>query len=113
MQALTVKINGDNSGLKNSINGAQRLVVGFGTILKGVLASRAISAAINSIGSPFAKLGQVFDKGGALSDVAVQTGQTTEAVLQMEEAFKKGGVAVERLRPMVNLLQKALAGVNE
>lgn len=113
MQALTVKINGDNSGLKNAVNGAQKVVIGFGTILKGVLASRAISAAINAIGSPFERMQKVFDKGGQLADVSARTGQTAEAIYQMSAAFEDGGSSADKVGPAINRLQKALAGVNE
>lgn len=110
---LTVKILGDNSRLRATIAQTQRMVIGFGTALKAVLAGSAIQGALQLIASPFTKFKEALDLGGEVADLKQQTGQTRTALLQMRNHFRDSGVGIERLRPSINLLQKALAGMNE
>ena len=80
-------------------------------------AEQALSAAINAIKNLIAgfaegilKVGQLAD---ALEELSARTGVSTGDLLVLRKAFEDAGIGADAVGPMMNRLQKALAGVNE
>lgn len=55
----------------------------------------------------------VSDFAGRMSDLSMQTGQAVPDVILLSQAFRNAGLGSEMVGQSLNLLQKALTGVNE
>jgi hypothetical protein len=53
------------------------------------------------------------DWAGALTDVGARTGQTVAETAVLQQAFNNAGLGAAKVGPALNLMQKALAGINE
>ena len=121
MAALTVSIHGDNSHLAKSLRGAEGAVSKFAgnislklkDVFKANIYQGLLNMAAKAIGSPGAGIKNAFDDGGRLSDLHSRTGVAVKDLAILEQAFKDNGMAASNVGPMINRLQKSLAGFNE
>ena len=108
-----------------AINEAAMSVPGVGAIFSAVNGSAlGIAAGLGAIVSAFTNARQaisyfaggikdISDFSGKMSDLSAQTGQTVGDVVVLGQAFRNAGMGSEMVGQSLNLLQKALTGVNE
>lgn len=72
-----------------------------------------IKAAIRIAGDLGAKLTEAFDLGGALSDLAAQTGESVGDLMVLKQAFEDTGVGGEALGQTLAMMRRSLAGISE
>lgn len=81
------------------------------------LAQQALSAAVDAVKqlvSAFIEgIGKAAEFAGAMTDLSARTGQPIEQLVVLKRAFENAGMSADAVGPMLNRLQKALAGVNE
>lgn len=72
-----------------------------------------LSAAVGVLIAGFRGLKGVSDFAGRMNDLGAQTGQSVRDVVLLDQAFRNAGLGTEAVGQSINLLQKALSGVNE
>ena len=104
---------GDGSAKAGIFAGA---TAALGTALLGI-AQQAITACIGAIKNlvqGFAEgVVKAADFAGAMTDLSARTGQPIEELVVLKRAFENAGMGADAVGPMLNRLQKAMAGVNE
>lgn len=117
------KAKGSTSGLSGGLgDGAAKAGI-FGGAMAAVtgavigFAEQALSAAINAIKNLVAGfiegIAKAAEFAGAMTDLSARTGQPIEQLVVLRRAFENAGMGADAVGPMLNRLQKALAGVNE
>ena len=101
---------GVRSKIEKEMSPIRRLNIGAG-LAKGmaVLGGATLVAGAAIVAGTKAAL----DFGGQISDLSARTGIAAGELMVMGQAFKNNGLSIEAVGPVVNRLQKALAGVNE
>ena len=91
------------------------LAGGVSAALNGL--ASLLGSAVRSVGSLangfVAGVKSVADFAGRMSDLSAQTGQSVGDTLLLTQAFRNAGLGGEAVGQTLNLLQRALAGVNE
>lgn len=90
-------LNGSTVGIAAGIAGITTALVTMKRVIQGT----------------FEGLRSVADFGGKMSDLGAQTGQSARDVVVLDQAFRNAGLGSEAVGQSINLLQKALTGVNE
>jgi hypothetical protein len=71
-------------------------------------------AALKNLIAAFAQgILQAADFAGKMTDLAARTGAPIESLVILQKAFENAGMSAEQVGPMINRLQKSLAGINE
>lgn len=101
------------SKIGQSLKNAGASLGGLGKqALRSGAALGAMAAAIG--GAVMAKgLKMAADLGGRLSDIAARTGIAAGQLLLLERAFVDNGIAVEKIGPIINKMQKAIVDATE
>lgn len=102
---LTVKIDGDKSGLDRTLRSAGSAIKGFGTL--ATVALTAVAAAAAAAGAILAAgVKHALDLGGELSDMSDKTGIAIDQLMALQQAGKDAGL--EDVTGAVNKMQVAL-----
>lgn len=103
----TVKVNTklDNRGFSAGVRGMKSEVKGFGAQLKGIKGLIAGAFAIGAI-TRFVKAG--INAASKITDLAVQTGLTTDEIQALTFASIEAGVAQEKIRAIISKLSVVL-----
>lgn len=96
---------------------------GVGSLLRGAagMAGQAARAGLMAVTAAAIALPSgmavgtkaALDLGGGLTDLSAQTGQTISDLVVMRQAFTDAGAGAEKVGPALNLMQRALSGLNE
>jgi hypothetical protein len=117
------KASDSTSKVGNSMSSAQGAGGGFTGFIAGAsaaLTTFAIDAAMKAINA-MVDLAKAFVEGiakaaefaGSMVDLSARTGQPIEQLVVLKRAFENAGMSADSVGPMLNRLQKALAGINE
>jgi hypothetical protein len=102
----------------SSVQAGAKISKGIGGSTAGIRKATAAVAGLNALfkGALVAGIGlgikKAADLGGALSDVAAQTGIAAGNVAILRRAFEDAGVGADAVGATINKLQKAIAGAN-
>lgn len=107
MADVTVTLGAKDTGLQNSLKKAQTSVAALKPAMAGVAAAGA--AAFAALAAAGVGVKKALDLGGALSDVAGQTGMTAGKVMLLQTAFDQAGLGADAVGPAINKMQKAIA----
>lgn len=107
MADLTARFRLDISG----IDAALTRVAAATLAVQGAFAS--VNAALAPFAGAFSAIKESLDLGGRLSDVSAQTDIAVGDLVVLRQAFANAGLSAEQVGPMINRLQKALAGADE
>lgn len=116
-----LKLHAGVGGIGREAGGSMaKAAGGVGMLGRGIAAlGPAIAAAAAALGgfavarATIGGLTAAFDMGGQLSDLSARTGAAVEDLVVLRQAFADAGVGADAVGPMINRLQKAIAGVNE
>jgi hypothetical protein len=90
---------------------------GIQSVLGGLSAVKSaigsIAATVGGSAAALAGLRSALNFGGELSDLQARTGQTVRDLVVLRRAFDNAGVGASNTAPMIGLLQRAIAGLNE
>ena len=112
LKFLTERLDSIQAGVKQ-LEGLKKEALSLGNVLSTTLTVNTIQAGISTVVSAFDELKRTIDMGGALSDLSARTGQTVQDLVVLQQAFQNAGIGAQATGTMLNLLQKALTGVNE
>lgn len=116
---VRAKISLDNSAFIKGINAvkakAKEAADSIAKIGRGATAVITPLAAIGVAAAAGLALGvkQAIDFGGALFDLSQRTGIAVKELVILQQAFKDSGISADQVGPVINRMQKAIAGVNE
>ena len=63
--------------------------------------------------SSFERMSSAIERGAHLEDLSARTGESVANLYQLEEAFKRAGLAADSVPDTILRVRKALSGVNE
>lgn len=111
MATVSTKLVLDSSGFNRGIKSAESSMSKFksmagGAAVAGIAAGFAAAAAA-ATGLAVGIKGAL-DLGGALSELSSRTGVAAGSLRVLQEAFDRGGIAAEKVGPVVNKLQRAI-----
>lgn len=101
---VTADISGFTAAMKKCqsiARGLQPVMTGIGVVAAGAMA--AVTAAAVGIKN-------AIDVGGALSELSARTGVAAGQLAVLQMAFTRAGVGAETVGPLMNKMQKAIAG---
>lgn len=90
-----------------SLNSAG-FTTGIGKAIEGI---RFATSMIKGLGNN--DITKAFDLGGSLSDLSAQLSEPVGSLMVLKQAFQDTGVGAEALGPRLNIMRKALAGIDE
>lgn len=93
--------------------GAMAAVVNAVANLAVQIGTRAVQSVAQLAGEFINGVKGAADFAGQMSDLGAQTGQSVRDVVLLQQAFKNAGLGSEAVGQSLNLLQKALTGLNE
>jgi len=119
--ANIIQIGADTSGFVSGVNDATQAMHGLGSGIqqatnpslfqgmmsgmKGMLTGVAVFAALKSAASQFYS---ALEEGGALVDMAGQTGVAVDKLMVLQMAFEQAGLGAGQVQPILNKMQKAV-----
>jgi hypothetical protein len=113
---LKAKISLDTSSFTRGIS----VVRGQVASLSGTVATAAARISTGLVGALGATttafafgIKNALDFGSSLTELAARTGAPIKDLVIMQQAFKDAGLGAEMVGPAINLMQKAMSGVNE
>lgn len=111
---LAATLSLDASRFTNPLAGAQQAL---GGMLSGIKNSLALLAALTAgalgVGGAFVGLKAALDMGGELTDLSARTGEAVGKLTVFRQALDDAGVGAGMAGGIINLMQKAMTGVNE
>lgn len=99
--------------LKDEALDARNVLAGGALVGLGQGLVQGMASALGEVQHVFGEVKEAIDLGGALTDLSAQTGQSVGDLVVLRQALEETGVGAEQTGAMINLLQKALTGVNE
>jgi hypothetical protein len=119
--ANVIQIGADTSGFVGGVNRATQAMRGLGAGIQqatnpslfqgmmsgmaGMITGVAVFAALKSAASQFYS---ALEAGGALVDMAGQTGVAVDKLMVLQMAFEQAGLGASQVQPVLNKMQKAV-----
>ena len=107
--ALNLDVTGFSNGIKKATAGVKSLGTSLGSIAGGAIMA-GLAAAAAAAGAAVAGMYSAMEAGGALVDLSEQTGIAIDKLMVLQTAFKQAGMSAEDVQPIINKMQKAIAG---
>ncbi|MCC6356904.1 MAG: hypothetical protein IT577_23710 [Verrucomicrobiae bacterium] len=84
-----------------------------GAFATGQAVFAGVRSAFQGVAAGFAGVRNAFDLGGKLSDMSARTGIAVRDLAVLRKAFADAGIGAESVGPIVNIMQKSIAGLGE
>lgn len=108
--SINYDINANTSGAMAAVGKFQSSLGSIATVAAGILAPIAAAFSVKAFAGG---IKGALDLGGRLSDLSARTGESAGTLAILEQAFTDAGLGASRVGPAINLMQRALGGLND